>query len=181
MFWCRIGAWKVMTTPPILQLKCDVLMQDRCMKGDDHAMRHLSFSWNVVFWCRIGAWKVMTTPSILQVFWCRIGAWKVMITPPILQLKCRVLMRDRCMKGADHATYPSTIIMKWYNISKINVTIFGRSLKMSWSIFCLRALLLWSLSLLSTSPLHNSLYYHCITLWYTCLGEQGTEWWICSF
>ena len=26
-----------MITPPILQLKCGVLMQDRCMKADDHA------------------------------------------------------------------------------------------------------------------------------------------------
>ena len=42
--------------------------------------------------------------------------------PLILQLKCGVLMQDRCMKGDDHATCPSTIIM---TISKlINVTIF---------------------------------------------------------
>ena len=77
----------MMNTPPIIQLKCGVLMQDRCMKGADHA----------------------TYPSAEM--WCS-DAGKMLIMTPILQLKCGVLMRDRCMKGADHATYPSTIIRK---------------------------------------------------------------------
>ena len=39
------------------------------------------------------------------------GVYKTMlITPPLLQRKCGVLMQDRCMKGADHATYPSAVL-----------------------------------------------------------------------
>ena len=60
----------------------------------------------------------------------------MLITPPILQLKCGVLMQDRCMKGTDHATYPSTI-------SKINYYF--------WSPLHLFTIV----SLLSSLPLHN--------------------------
>ena len=36
----------------------------------------------------------------------------MMTAPSIIQLKCGVLMQDRCMKGDDHAIYPSGVLMQ---------------------------------------------------------------------